>query len=210
MKPKIIAVLNQKGGVGKTTLATNIATKLHIDGAKVLLVDSDPQGSARDWHAAGNSEIAVVGIDRPTLEKDVKKISDSFDWVIIDGAPQLADIATSAIKCADLIIIPVQPSCYDIWASEDLVDLIKTRQQITDGTPKAYFCVSRRIVNTSLGAEVTEALKGYPIPVMKSSTSQRVVYIQSAALGQTVFDTKNTDAIQEITNIVNEIKEIMG
>ena len=140
---KIIAILNQKGGVGKTTLATNIATKLHLNGSKVLLVDSDPQGSARDWHAAGNSEIAVVGIDRPTLDKDIKKISDNFDWVVIDGAPQLTDMAISAIKCADLIIIPVQPSPYDIWASEDLVDIIKHRQQLTDGNPKSYFCISR-------------------------------------------------------------------
>jgi chromosome partitioning protein len=206
---KIIAILNQKGGVGKTTLATNIATKLHLNGSKVLLVDSDPQGSARDWHAAGNSEIAVVGIDRPTLDKDIKKISDNFDWVVIDGAPQLTDMAISAIKCADLIIIPVQPSPYDIWASEDLVDIIKHRQQLTDGNPKSYFCISRKIATTSLSTEVVEALKGYSLPIMKSCTSQRIVYAKSAAEGQTVFDTTNNDAIQEITNIVNEIKEII-
>lgn len=209
MKPKIIAILNQKGGVGKTTLATNIVTKLYIDGSKVLLVDSDPQGSARDWHAAGNSEIAVVGIDRPTLEKDIKKISDGFDWIIIDGAPQLSNMATSAIKCADLVIIPVQPSSYDIWASEDIVDLIKARQQITDGIPKAYFCISKRRMTTSLSKEVEEALQGYNMPILKSYTVDRTAYAKSAASGQTVFDTTNSDAIQEITNIVNEIKEIM-
>ena len=129
---KIISILNQKGGVGKTTLATNIASKLYLNGSKVLLVDSDPQGSARDWHAVGNSEIAVIGMDRPTLERDVKKIANDFDWVIIDGAPQLTNMAVSAIKCSDLIIIPVQPPPYDIWASEELVDVIKHRQQITE------------------------------------------------------------------------------
>ena len=206
---KIIAVLNQKGGVGKTTLATNIATKLHLNKSRVLLIDSDPQGSARDWHACGNSEIAVVGIDRPTLDKDIKKIANDFEWVIIDGAPQLTDMAISAIKCADLIIMPVQPSPYDIWASEALVDLVKHRQQHTDGQPKAYFCISRKIASTSLGSEVIEALQGYSLPIMKSYTSQRIVYAKSAADGQTVFDTTNNDAIQEITNIVNEIKEII-
>ena len=93
---KIVSILNQKGGVGKTTLATNIATKLYLNGSKVLLVDSDPQGSARDWHAIGNSEIAVIGMDRPTLERDVKKIANDFNWIIIDGAPQLTNMAVSA------------------------------------------------------------------------------------------------------------------
>lgn len=206
---KTIAILNQKGGVGKTTLATNIATKFFLNKSKVLLIDSDPQGSARDWHAVGNSEIPVVGIDRPTIEKDLQKISRDFDWVIIDGAPQLTDIAISAIKCTDLVIIPVQPSPYDIWASEDLVDIIKHRQQLTDGNPKSYFCISRKILTTSLSTEVKEALKGYGLPIMSSYTSQRVIYAKSAALGQTVFDTINNEAIQEITNIVAEIKEII-
>jgi chromosome partitioning protein len=205
---KIVAILNQKGGVGKTTLATNIATKLYLNKTKVLLVDSDPQGSARDWHAAGNSEIPVVGIDRPTLDKDIQKISDNFDWIIIDGAPQLTDMAVSAIKCADLIVIPVQPSPYDIWASEDLVDIIKHRQRLTDGNPKSYFCISRKITTTTLSREIVEALEGYSLPVMKSYTSQRIIYAKSAAEGQTVFDTTNNEAIQEITNIVTEIKEI--
>lgn len=206
---KIIAILNQKGGVGKTTLATNISTKLHLDNYKVLLIDSDPQGSARDWHAAGKSEMPVIGIDRPTLDKDIKKIANNFDWIIIDGAPQLTDMAISAIKCADLVVMPVQPSPYDIWASEDLVDIIRHRQQVTDGNPKAYFCISRRISSTLLSNEVIQALEGYPLPIMNSYTTQRIVYAKSAAEGQTVFDSNNNEAIQEITNIVNEIKDIV-
>lgn len=206
---KTIAILNQKGGVGKTTLATNIATKFYLDKSKVLLIDSDPQGSARDWHAVGNSEIPVIGIDRPTLDKDIKKIASQFDLVIIDGAPQLADMAISAIKCADIIIIPVQPSPYDIWASSDLVEIIKHRQQLTDDKPKAFFCISRKIASTSLGKEIVEALEGYALPIMKSYTSQRIIYAKSAAEGQTVFDTNNNEAIQEITNIVNELKTML-
>ena len=207
---KIIAILNQKGGVGKTTLATNIACKLHLEKEKVMLIDSDPQGSARDWHAAGNNDIPVIGIDRPTLEKDVAKIANQFDWVIIDGAPQLADMAISAIKCADIIIIPVQPSPYDIWASADLVDIIKQRQQINNNRPKAYFCISRKIINTILSKEVFEALNGYELPVMQNGTSQRVVYAQSAAEGKSIFNSsKNIESANEITNIVKEIKEII-
>ncbi len=65
----IISILNQKGGAGKTTISVNLARGLKQDGGSVLLVDSDPQGSARDWHAAGNGElITVIGLDRPTLD----------------------------------------------------------------------------------------------------------------------------------------------
>ncbi|CAF2142793.1 unnamed protein product [Rotaria magnacalcarata] len=207
---KVIAILNQKGGVGKTTLATNIATKLHLDNENVLLIDSDPQGSARDWHAVGNSDLPVIGLDRPTLDKNIGKIASKFDWVVIDGAPQLTDMAISSIKCADLVIIPVQPSPYDIWASSDLVDIIKQRQQINNDIPKAYFCISRKIANTTLSKDVLVALKDYGFPVMCASTSQRIVYPKSAAEGKSIFDQpKNHEAIEEITAILEEIKTII-
>ncbi|MFB0924382.1 MAG: ParA family partition ATPase [Vicingaceae bacterium] len=206
----VIAILNQKGGVGKTTLATNIATKLHLDNERVVLIDSDPQGSARDWHAAGDSELPVIGLDRPNLDKNIQKVAGQFDWVIVDGAPQLTDMAISSIKCADLIIIPVQPSPYDIWASADLVDIIKQRQSLNEGKPKAYFCISRKIANTNLSTEVIDALVGYGLPAMKASTSQRIIYPKSAAQGKSVFDIpKNLDAIEEITIIVEDIKKIV-
>jgi chromosome partitioning protein len=207
--PFVVAFLNQKGGVGKTTLATNVATKLHLKGSKVLLVDSDKQGSTRDWYASGTSELAVIGLDRPTLEKDLKKISSGFDWVIIDGVPHLEEMSVAAIKCSDLVIIPVQPSQHDISATIDLVDVIKIRQQITDGNPKAYFCVNRIIANTSLGKKVFSTLRELGLPVMESSTTQRVAYSENVSQGKTVFDTGNMQAIEEISNIVNEMKKIL-
>ena len=118
---KVIAVLNQKGGSGKTTIATHLARALQLDGADVLLVDSDPQGSARDWSAVREDQpLTVVGIDRPTIDRDVKNVARKVDFVVIDGAPQAADLAVSAIKAADFVLITVQPSPYDIWATADL------------------------------------------------------------------------------------------
>lgn len=185
---KIIAVLNQKGGVGKTTIATNLAHALQLEGHKVILVDSDPQGSARDWNAASDGAlIKVIGLDRATLAKDILAVVDNHDFIIIDGAPQIADLAIAAIKCADMILIPVQPSPYDIWACEDLVEIIKARQEITDGKPKAAFIISRVIKNTQLGNEIREALEGYDLPVFKNFTTQRVIYAKSAATGSYLF-----------------------
>jgi chromosome partitioning protein len=206
---KIIAILNQKGGAGKTTLATNLARALQkADNESVLLVDSDPQGSARDWNAASGGELVpVIGLDRSTLAKDIQAIKDNQDWIVIDGAPQIAELAVAAIKCADLILIPVQPSPYDIWACEDLVDIIKARQEVTDGTPKAAFIISRSIKNTQLSKEIGEALLGYGLPVFKSFTSQRVIYAKSAAIGSSVLDIEpNNEAEKEI---INELKEFI-
>ncbi|GFO73480.1 chromosome partitioning protein [Bathymodiolus japonicus methanotrophic gill symbiont] len=209
---KIIAILNQKGGAGKTTLSTNIARSLQLDECEVLLVDSDPQGSARDWNAAGDGALVpVIGLDRSTLAKDIQSVKSGKDFIIIDGAPQIAELAVAAIKCSDLILIPVQPSPYDVWACDDLVDVIKARQDVTDGKPLAAFIISRAIKNTNLSKEVGEALEGYGLPVFKTFTSQKIIYAKSAATGSTVldFENGNNSAEKEIISIKNEILEFL-
>ncbi len=209
---KVIAILNQKGGAGKTTIATHLARALQIGGAEVLLVDSDPQGSARDWSAAKEDQpVPVVGIDRPTIERDLKKVARGKDYVVIDGAPQTADLAVSAIKAADLVIIPVQPSPYDIWATSDLVELVKQRIELTDNKLKAAFVVSRAIKGTKIGSEVTEALSAYGLPVLSSRITQRVSYPTTAATGTTVCDIDiNSEASKEILSLCEEIKTLLN
>lgn len=205
---KVIAVLNQKGGSGKTTIATHLARALQLDGADVLLVDSDPQGSARDWAAVREAQpLTVVGIDRPTIDRDLKNIARK-DFVVIDGAPQAADLAVSAIKAADFILIPVQPSPYDIWATADLVELVKQRIDITDGKLQAGFIVSRAIKGTRIGGEITDALIGYGLPVLESRITQRVIYPGTAAAGTTVLDSEpDGDAASEVRALMDEIKQ---
>ena len=124
----VIALLNQKGGVGKTTIASNLGKGLNRKEKSVLLIDSDPQGSLRDWNEASDGKVLpVVGLDRETLPTDLQAIKAGYDIIIIDGAPQIARLNAAAIKATDLVIIPVTPSPYDVWACADLVDLIKAR-----------------------------------------------------------------------------------
>jgi chromosome partitioning protein len=207
----VIAVLNQKGGAGKTTIATHLARAFQLDGADVLLVDSDPQGSARDWAAVREDQpVTVIGIDRPTIERDLKAIG-SKEIVIIDGAPRANELAVSAIKAADIVLIPVQPSPYDIWAANDLVDLVRARIEVTDGKLKAAFVISRAIKNTKLGSEVEEALAGYELPILDARITQRVGYPTTAASGTTVLDTENdSEAAKEINALLQSVKRLIN
>ncbi len=208
---KVIAVLNQKGGSGKTTIATHLARALQLQGSSVLLVDSDKQGSARDWSAVNESNpVTVIGLDRPTLDRDLKNISDK-DFVVIDGSPQATDLAVSAIKAADFVLIPVQPSPYDIWATSDLVDLVKQRIEMTDNKLKSAFVVSRAIKNTRIGGEVSEVLAEYGLPVLDAKIVQRIAYPNSAAIGKTVFETesKSSDAVAEMNALATEVKSYL-
>lgn len=202
----VIAVLNQKGGAGKTTIATHLARAMQMRGSDVLLVDSDPQGSARDWAAVCDDQpLPVIGIDRPTIDRDLKSVAKK-DAVFIDGAPQAHDLAVSAIKAANIILIPVQPSPYDVWAASDLVNLVKQRIELTDGATKAAFVVSRAIKGTVIGNEIAEALAGYELPVLSTRITQRVIYPSSAAMGKTVMDIDpDSDAAKEINELLDEV-----
>lgn len=206
----VIAILNPKGGCGKTTLSTNLAQSLHERGKSVLVVDSDPQGSARDWHASTeDNPLPLVALDRPNNMKTLGSISKSYDYVVIDGAAKLEDMMAAAIKAADMILIPVQPSPYDLWAASDLVDFIKARQEVTDGKPSASFVITRAIKGTKLGKEIGQALEEYDLSLFKNQIVQRQIYPQTAAEGKTVFDSSNNDAIKEMNNLTDEIIHFM-
>jgi chromosome partitioning protein len=185
----IISLLNQKGGVGKTTLSVSLAASLARDGSRVLLIDADPQGSALDWAAAREGEplFSVVGLPRPTVHKEISQIGKGFDHIVIDGPPRVTDLARSAIMASDVVLIPVQPSPYDIWAAEEVVKLIEEAKVFKEGL-KAAFVVNRKIANTAIGRDVGEALAAYPVPVLKASVTQRVVFAEAAAQGRAVHE----------------------
>ena len=206
---KIVAVLNQKGGSGKSTLATNLARALQLRGHKVLLVDTDSQGTVLDWSAAQEDvEMpAVVAIDRPVLEKELPKLAASFDYVVIDGTSKIGPLTSSAVKVADVVLIPVQPSAADLWAAADVVEVVKSRRLLL-GVPEAVFVISRQIQGTRLASTVEAALGELELPVLKGRTTQRVAYADAIGLGLAATDLEDEKARQEINTITDEVLEL--
>lgn len=206
----IISVLNQKGGVGKTTLSVNIAAQLAAEGKRVMLLDADPQGSSLDWAAAREAAscFTVVGLPRATLHKEISKFVQDYDHIIIDGPPRVTDLARSAIMAADVVLIPVQPSPYDVWAAQEVVSLVD-EARIYKENIKSAFVVNRKIANTAIGRDVGEALATYNTKVLDSTVTQRVIFAEAAAVGKAVFEIdSNGSAANEIAALVHEILEL--
>lgn len=204
---KVIGFLNQKGGVGKTTLAVHVADVLARRGHRTLLVDADPQGSALDWAASRQGEplFPVAGLPRASIHKELPVLASGYEFVIIDGPPRVYEVAQAAVMASDLVLIPVQPSPYDVWAAKEIVDLLQGAS-VYKPALKAAFTINRKIVNTALGRDVVEALAEYPLPVLRSAVCQRVALAESAAKGQTVFETSpESPGAREVAALVDEV-----
>ncbi|ASN72198.1 hypothetical protein 3S15_13 [uncultured Caudovirales phage] len=212
----VFSILNQKGGTTKTTTAVSLASCLAVKhGKRVLLVDLDPQGSATDWAASREGAEGDPGVIPciamgKQLARDLPRVAGGYDYVVVDGVPQISELAAGAIKAADLVLIPVQPSQYDIWACADLVDLVKDRQEIADGLPKAVMMISRAVPGTTLERTAREALEGYELPILASQTCQRQSYVRDIGSGKSVMDLPADDKARiEIEAMTDELLELL-
>lgn len=212
MAHNVIGVINQKGGVGKTTIAVNLAAHFANVGYRTLLVDADPQGSSLAWSAAREERppFAVVGMPKPTLHRDLPDVARGYAAVVIDSAPRVVDIGRAAIIASDLVVIPVQPSPYDVWATQDVVGLIREAQVFKPGL-RAVFVINRKIVNTAIGRDVGDVLAEFGLPVLATALHQRVVYAESATQGRSVAETDpKGEGAREVVRLAREIATSMG
>ena len=140
------------------------------------------------------------------LHRQVPDLVAGYDLLVIDGPPSLTDIARSAMVASDLVLIPVTPSPYDVWAAGELVRLADEVRVMREDLA-ARFVISRKIVGTAIGRDVEAALAAWPsVPVLPAQVSQRVVFAETAAAGSTVLEAgRDGKAIREIEGLRDAI-----
>jgi chromosome partitioning protein len=217
MLATIIAVVNQKGGSGKTTLSMQLAGSLSRRKQCVLVVDADPQGTATRWAASAEDDkpfpAAVVGLSAANtkVHREVKKFIHNYDYIIID-CPPAADspVPQSALLIADLALVPIIPSPLDMWAAVGIRHVIHNVGDLNEGL-QARLVMNQCQVNTTLAQEALEVLPEFGIDLCKTYIRHRQVYRQSAVFGQTVHDfgSRATAASQEIEALTDEVLAIL-
>ncbi|MBS1164392.1 MAG: cobyrinic acid a,c-diamide synthase [Proteobacteria bacterium] len=209
----IVALLNQKGGVGKTTLALHLAGEWARQGKRVTLVDADPQGSALDWSEqrardSGSRSFGVVGLARDTLHREAPELARDADHIVIDGPPRVAGLMRSALLASDLVLIPVQPSPFDGWASAEMLALIR-EAKIYRPDLVARFVLNRCGARTVIARETAETLADHDPPLLSARIGQRVAFADAAQSGRLVFEIdEESPAAREVTALADEISRL--
>jgi len=205
----VIAVANQKGGVGKTTLAMNMAAGLTRRGS-CIVVDADPQRSATMWIELSDSLRkfpAKVVPAEDEIKKQIIQLQTEFDYIVIDCPPEIkSDSTMSAIEISKVLLIPLLPSPLDLWASTRIEELIKRVQRVNP-TISAFVVLNQIEPRSAMSRGMDGALQEINIPVLRHRLSRRASYRTAALEGCSVYDLgfRGRVASEEIDNIIDEV-----
>jgi len=196
MQPTItIAVVNQKGGVGKSTLSTNLAAAAHLSGLRTLILDLDSQGSALDWYAERKEGSKLDGLTVARSDKALtlprfRELTSGYQVAILDGPPRLGDITRAAALASDVALIPLRPGAFDWWACSDTLTLLDSADTIRTeiGRPpiRRVFILNAADERTRLARAALDAL-GQVGELAPVTIASRVVYAEAATAGEAVM-----------------------
>ena len=211
----VIAVIQQKGGVGKSTISANLAGELVRFGRSVAVVDLDPQHSLANWAKLGHgllSELVeTINITSPAVfQAKVSAATQQRERVILDSPPGLPDTGLMAALLADLVILPVTPSPLDIIAGREAMAMVREARVKRNYTkPLIRFAPSRLSVNTLLSRDLTAALERLGEPVLPG-TCQRVAVAEAVLKGLTVGEyAPESKAHEEFKQLAMAVERIV-
>jgi chromosome partitioning protein len=214
----VIAVTNLKGGVGKTTIATNLAVSLAHLGHEVCILDTDlGQQSALDWSGLRCEQenlpnVTVLGAKARQLNKEVAILREKFDFVIIDGTPQLSELADRTILATDHLLIPLTPSIYDYRGFENFLERFEKVQELkqaSGGNVEAYVVLNRVVSGTNVSKEIRTAVAEYDVQILNRQLVNRVAYADAASEGKGVIEFRDAKAASEMRMLTNEVLKII-
>lgn len=213
-----IAVTNLKGGVGKTTIAVNLAVALTLRGKSVCIIDTDQkQNSSVEWSTCRGDDkpiIQVFAIEPDQIKvKTLNDLEKKFDVLILDGTPQISELASRTIVVSDIILIPVSASLYDFRAYEKFLGLLeetnKNRIALDMSSVQSFVILNKINDRANISTEIVRGLEKYDVPILKTRLANRTSYAETALDGIGVVEGKDKKASDEFDKLTDEIETII-
>ncbi|MEZ5777284.1 MAG: ParA family partition ATPase [Paracoccaceae bacterium] len=209
MPGKVIAVVQQKGGSGKTTLAVNLAVSCVRAGHSVALLDTDPQGSLGRWFMTRRERIGEAGMEFSTssawgVSYECEKLKRAADIVIVDTPPKADADLRPALREADLVLVPVASSHVDLWATDGVLDLAARENR------PACLVLNRVRAGTRLAEDVARAAAGLTAGLAVSRLANRVVYAETLGQGLGAEEAGRSVASDEVAALRDEVLALLS
>ncbi|MFK7947042.1 MAG: ParA family partition ATPase [Saprospiraceae bacterium] len=208
----IISVTSLKGGVGKSTIVQNLSVCFAHMGYKVAIVDTDTNASSVHWSGIRDEEhpsIMVFGIsDSNALRKNIQKIQNDYDIILIDGTPSLSRLVSTIILLGDIVLIPIRPSGLDLWATEKFIEKYEQAKTLKEDV-SAFFVLNQYDAKININKETKDVLDELEIKVLKTTIKSRIAYVEAVVQGIGVYEYKDRKAKKEMTKLTEEVLDIL-
>lgn len=210
MSGQIICVAQQKGGAGKTTLVSNLATAYLAAGKSVALLDTDPQGSLGKWldireeSLGENPKLQFATATAYGISRAIRSVSDTADVILVDTPPKADSDVKWVLRESDLVLVPVSASQADVWATHDVLDLAQRAGKPTQ------IVLNRTRASTRVGEDVAKSVAELDVTALQTTLSSRVIYAEALGRGLGVVEMKRTGAAaEEVRALADEVAALL-
>ena len=221
MTAKIIVIVNQKGGAGKTTVTINLAGSLGRRGYQTAIIDGDEQSSVVEIVSLAPEDAqlpaSVIGLWKAgrKIHQEIKKFIDLYDYIIVDCPPAAnSPITQSVLLIADIAIVPFIPGTIDTLAAPKIRDAIEAAQ-VTNPDLKALLLLNRIEPGWSIMKNIIELLPSFKMPMLRTRLNRRAAYVESPGIGNSVHQLKDRKekiepAVKEVEKLTDEVIAILN